>query len=261
MLAGDVRAQNASVPLEAAPAAAAQPMMQEAPIATKNLLQVMRAGGPMMLPIGLCSFLLLVFVFERAVSLRRGRIIPGPFVERFLDQLRDGQLDRESALELCETNRSPIAELFAAAVKKWGRTSVEVEQAIIDAGERETVGLRKYLRMFNGIVTISPMLGLLGTVFGMISSFNSIATSNAMGRPEQLAAGIGEALLTTAAGLCVAVPALVTHLYFTSRVDQLIMAMDALGQQVVDLIASDGWRRNGDDEDVDEKPRRRAKAA
>src|SRR5690606_26617011 len=134
--------------------------------------------------------------------------IPRPFVKRFIQQLRENQLDKAQALELCEQNDSPVARVFAAAVQKWGRPSVEVEQAIIDSGERVTNGLRKYLRMFNGIATVSPLLGLLGTVVGMIQAFNAIATSDAMGRPELLAGGISQALLTTAAGLTVAIPAL-----------------------------------------------------
>lgn len=245
-----------AAPPPAGPIAA--PLVDEEPIPTKNLLQVLRDGGPMMVPIGICSFLLLVFVFERAVSLRRGRVIPGPFVNRFLTQLRERELDRDMAWELCEENRSPVSQVFAAGVKKWGRPSVEIEQSLIDAGERVSNGLRKYLRLFNAICTISPMLGLIGTVFGMISSFNSIANSDAMGRPDKLASGISEALLTTAAGLCVAIPSMITYLYFVSRVDQLIMDIDSLSQELVELIASDTWRKDSDD---DEKPRRRAKAA
>lgn len=236
-------AQQAEIATQPVP-----PLMRETPIPTKNLLQVIRDGGPVMVPIGVCSFLLLVFVFERAVSLRRGRVIPGPFVRRFLEQLRENQLDRDEALELCQENQSPVSEVFAAAMKKWGRPSVEVEQAFLDAGERVTIRLRKYVRLFNSIATISPMLGLLGTVFGMIRSFNSIATSDAMGRPELLAAGIGEALLTTAAGLCVAIPALVAYWIFVARVDQLTVQIDALGQDVVELIASDSWLRESAEE-------------
>ncbi len=209
-------------------------------IPTKSLLQVLRDGGILMIPIGVCSFILCVFVFERAISLRRGRVIPRPFVRRFLEQLRDKQLTREEALQLCEENRSPVAEVFAAAVRKWGRPSVEVEQALIDAGERVTNGLRRYLRLFNGVSTISPLLGLLGTVVGMIGAFNAIVNAGAMGRPELLAAGISQALLTTAAGLTVAIPALIAYLFFVSRVDRLIIAIDALGQQLVELISSDG---------------------
>lgn len=218
------------------------PVAIDDPIPIKNLLQVIVDGGPLMYPIGICSFLVFLFVFERAISLRRGRVVPRPFVKRLLAQLREKQLGPEDALSRCEENGSPVAEVFAAAIKKWGRSSVEVEQAIIDSGERVTNHLRRYLRLFNGIATISPLLGMLGTVVGMIQAFNSIATADAMGRPELLAAGISQALLTTAAGLTVAIPALIAYLFFVSRVDQLIIQIDALGQQVVSLIAGDAWQ-------------------
>lgn len=237
----------------------ADPVSAESPIPTKNLLRVVRDGGPLMIPIAFCSFVLLVFVFERSVSLRRGRVIPGPFVKRFLEQLRQRQLKPDRALKLCEENRSPVAEVFAGAVKKWGKPSVEVEQAIIDAGERVTNGLRRYIRLFNGVSTICPLLGLLGTVLGMIRAFNSIATADAMGRPELLAAGISQALLTTAAGLSVAIPAFIAYLYFVGRVDRLIIDIDSLGQEVVGLISSDGWERETSAEPT--KSRRHAKAA
>ena len=240
------------------PASVTTPLVADNPIPTKNLLEVIRDGGPLMLPIAICSFVLLVFVFERAISLRRGRVVPGTFVRKFLEQLRESQLDRDTALELCRKNRSPVAEVFAAAVAKWGRPAVEVEQAIIDAGERVTNGLRRYLRLFNGISTISPLLGLLGTVLGMIRAFNAIATADAMGRPELLAAGISQALLTTAAGLSVAIPALIAYLFFVGRVDRLIIDIDSLGQQGVGLISADARPR---DAGSSSKSNRRGKAA
>ena len=95
-------------------------------IQTQNLLRVVQEGGPLMIPIGICSFVLFVFVFERAISLRRGRIIPRPFVKRFLEQLRGGQLDAQSAVDLCEKNRSPVAEVFKPALKKWGKPSLSI---------------------------------------------------------------------------------------------------------------------------------------
>jgi biopolymer transport protein ExbB len=228
-----------------APLVLAEPPVEEGRIPMKNLLQVLRDGGPLMIPIGACSVILLVFVFERSISLRRGRVIPRPFVKRFLQQLRDGQLSPESALDLCDKNRSPVAEVFAAAIRKWGRPAVEVEQAIIDAGERATNELRKYLRVINGVATITPLMGLLGTVLGMIQTFNTIAVGDAMGRPEMLAGGIGQALLTTAGGLCVAIPSLIAYLYFVGRVDRLITDIDGLGQRIVDLIAADGHLLRG----------------
>ena len=214
-------------------------LVDESPIPTKNLLNVIRDGGIMMIPIGICSFALLVFVFERAVSLRRGRVIPRPFTRRVISQLSEGQLSSDDILELCEENRSPVATVFAATIKKWGRPAVEVEQAMIDAGERVTNELRRYLRLFNGISTISPLLGLLGTVLGMIRAFNAIATSDAMGRPERLADGISQALLTTAAGLSVAIPAFIAYQFFAGRVDRLTMEIDDLGQQLVDHMTGD----------------------
>jgi biopolymer transport protein ExbB len=235
--------------------------LPEHTIPTQSLLQVIRDGGPLMLPIGICSFILMVFVFERSISLRRGRVVPRPFVKRFLQQIRDGELDRETALELCERNRSPVSEIFAAAVRKWGRPSVEVEQAIIDAGERVTNNLRRYLRVLNGVSTISPLLGMLGTVLGMIRAFNAIATADAMGNPEMLAGGISQALITTAAGLSVAIPALIAYLYFSGRVDQLIMTLDELGQRLVVSVAGDIPGGRGEGERTAGKPERRRPAA
>ena len=211
----------------------------EGVIQTKSLLAVIRDGGLLMIPIGICSFVVVVFIFERTISLRMGRVIPRPFVKRFLEQLKGGQLSRDEAIKLCEENYSPVAQVFGAAVRKWGRPSVEIEQAILDTGERVSSDLRRYVRVFNGVQTISPMMGLLGTVLGMIQNFNAIVQMGAMGRPELLAAGIAQALLTTAAGLFVAIPALIAYLYFISRVDRLVMLIDGLGQQAVELIAAE----------------------
>ena len=242
----------AQEPAAGAQAAAAATPAPARPM--KNMLGVFHDGGPLMYPIALCSFALFVFVFERLVALRRGRVIPRPFVKRFLEQLKEGQLDREKAIKLCEENRSPIALVFAAAAKKWGRTSVEVEQAILDTGERVNNQLRNHLRMINGISQVAPLLGLLGTVMGMIISFNGIsASSEAAGQREMLAGGIAQALITTAAGMAVAIPALIAYLYFVGRVDQLVTEIDSLGQQLVELISADAM--------AESRAAKRAKAA
>ena len=233
-----MKAQD-QVPAAESPVAATADAAEVEAIPTRNLLGIIKDGGILMIPLLCCSFVLTVFIFERAISLRRGRVIPGPFVKRFIHQLKEGQLDREQAIGLCEGNDSPVAKIFGAAVRKWGRPAVEVEQAIIDAGERATNDLRRYLRVFNGIATVGPLLGLLGTVFGMIQSFNDISTSEAMGRPELLAKGISEALLTTATGLTIAIPALTLYWFFVSRVDRLVMDIDALGQEVVNVISAE----------------------
>ncbi|GAB6166431.1 hypothetical protein JCM19992_24310 [Thermostilla marina] len=209
-------------------------------ISARNLWQVVRQGGFFMLPIAFCSLLLVTFTLERLAALRRGRVIPKAFVTRLLAQIADDELDRDSVLELCEENGSPAARVLAAGARRWGRPAVEVEQAVLDEGERVCNELRKNLRVFHGVSTISPLLGLLGTVTGMIRAFNMVAQSDALGRPEMLASGISEALLTTAAGLCVAIPALGLYLYFVGKVDRLIMALDAMGQNLVQVVSQDG---------------------
>lgn len=242
------RVMSLAVLLTAAGSAAAQETAAAADakpaIATSNLLQAMFDGGPLMWPIAASSILLLVFVLERLVMLRRTRVLPKPFLQKFLEQLKGSQLSRDSALELCEESGSPVARVFAAAVKKWGRPAVEVEQAVIDAGERVTYELRRYLRLFNGISSVAPLMGLLGTVLGMIASFNAITSSSAMGKAELLAGGIGQALLTTAGGLFVAIPALLAYMFFQSRVEVLVMDIDAAAQQVVDIVSAEGIEAN-----------------
>ena len=209
--------------------------------ASKRLFDVLKSGGILMIPILLCSFVLVVFIFERMISLRKARVIPGPFSTRFLDQLENRDLNRQSAIELCERNNSPIAHVFAAGVQKWGRPAVEVEQAVLDEGERTSSRLRSYLRLINGVATVCPLLGMLGTVLGMIHAFDAIATVDAtMSDPKALiATGISQALLTTAAGMTVAIPALIAYLFFSSRVDKHVMEIDSLGMKVVNLISAE----------------------
>jgi biopolymer transport protein ExbB len=192
----------------------------------------------------LASVIALWFGIERIVVLRRGRVIPRPFVDRFLQHLQQGQLDPDTALRLCEENGSPVAQVFAHGVRKWGKPSVEVEQAIIDGGERQVSQLRNHLRVLNGVASIAPLIGLFGTVVGMIMSFNEIANSDAMGKTNQLAAGIGVALLTTAVGLAIAIPSLVLYMYLAGRVDSLVMEMDELAQNVVHLISAESLTRD-----------------
>jgi biopolymer transport protein ExbB len=210
-----------------------------APISTRNLVKVLIDGGPLMIALAGCSLLIITFVLERVISLRRSRVIPKPFVTRMLEQIGNGEIDRAQALELCEQNGSPIAQVFAGAVRKWGRPSVEVEQAAIDNGERVANHLRRYLRVFYGIANVGPLLGLMGTVLGMIETFNAIASHDALGRAELLAGGIAKALLNTAGGLAVAIPASIFYVVFLSRVDRLIMDIDAASQEMVNLISAE----------------------
>jgi biopolymer transport protein ExbB len=181
-------------------------------------------------------------IIERLVVLRKRRVIPPIFVDNFLSQLRTGRLDRAQALALCQQNTSPMADIFMHGVRKWGRPGVEVEQAVLDGGERQVSQLKKGLRVLNGVSTLSPLIGLLGTVVGMIQSFNDIATAGAMGQTETLAKGIAMALLTTAVGLLIAIPAMAAWLFIAGRVDAVVTEMDRLGQELVNLISAEALR-------------------
>ncbi|MCA9183412.1 MAG: MotA/TolQ/ExbB proton channel family protein, partial [Planctomycetales bacterium] len=215
----------------------AEPLLEEIP--SKSLWDMLLAGGPLLLPILVCSFVLLLVVFERALTLRRSRVTPRLFAERFLLQIGEGALGRADALDRCIENDSHVANVFAAALRKWGKPAVEVEQAVLDEGERAANDMRRFLRVINGVATVCPLMGLLGTVWGMMEAFEAIAGSSAMGRPELLAGGIGGALLSTAAGLSVAIPALILYLWFVGRVDSLVMEIDRHGQNLVHLISAE----------------------
>ncbi len=213
-------------------------------IPLRNLLQIFHDGGILMYPIAICSFVMMVFCFERFIALRPGRVIPRPFVKRLIEQLEQQNIDRDEAIELCQRNPSPISQICAAALKRYGRPAVEVEQMVLDTGERVSNQLRRYVRVFSAISNVSPLLGLLGTVLGMIESFNAISGSNGMGKPEVLAGGISTALLTTAAGLVVAIPSYLMYMYFVARTDSLVMEMDRYAQQVVDAVSAEGLQES-----------------
>ena len=199
-------------------------------------------GRPFTIAFIIASVIGVWSVIERLVMLRHRRVIPRAFVERFFMHLRAGRMDRTEALTICQQNDSPVADVFMHGIRKWGRPSVEVEQAVLVGGERQVSHLKKGLRVLNGVSTLSPLIGLLGTVVDMIHSFNDIATAGAMGQTETLANGIALALLTTAVGLLIAIPAMAAYLFLAGRVDSLVMEMDRLGQDLVHMISAEALR-------------------
>lgn len=199
------------------------------PTDTASVIEIM---GPWMVPYIIASVIFVWFTLERLVVLRRGRVIPKRFVKEFLENLKGGKLDQATAIGLCEKNDSPIAQLFICGLRKWGRPGIEVEQAIIDGGERQVSKLRKHVRALNTISVIMPMVGLFGTVVGMVQSFNELAIAASTGNNALLAAGISVALLTTAFGLAIAIPALTTYIYFMGRVEALVLEMDEFANEV-----------------------------
>ncbi len=194
-------------------------------------------GGLLMIPIGLCSLVALAVIVERAISLQRRRVIPLDFSAGLKAALGPDSSDTTTAQAYCERSDSPIARILAAALPCAARGREAMERRITQAGEREVFRLRKYLRTLTVIVTAAPMLGLLGTVFGMIEAFQTVAASGeALGRTEMLAKGIYEALVTTAAGLLVAIPALIGYHWVSAKVERHASAMDAVASDVVNSI-------------------------
>jgi biopolymer transport protein ExbB len=203
-------------------------------------------GGPVMIPLGICSLVALTIILERLMSLRRSRVIPPDFLAGLRKRLSNGADGRDEALEYCHTNGSPIAMVLAAGIKQLDAPREWLEKCMQEAGQREVLQLRKYLRALALIVSISPMLGLLGTVTGMVRAFQTVAASSeALGKAELLAKGIYEALITTVAGLTIAIPVMIAFHWFSARVERLVTDMDHLATEFVEEYASSETARVG----------------
>ena len=192
-------------------------------------------GGPLMIPIGLCSLIAVTVIVERLISLRRANVIPPDFVsglKPIIDRNGDGY---RGALAYCERNGSPIANIFAAGIRSLGFSVEILEKHIAQAGQREILNLRKYLRVLSLIASIAPLLGLLGTITGMIKAFQTVAAAGeTLGRTEALAKGIYEAMITTAAGLMVAIPVLIAYHWLAGKIEGLVAEMDRMTIEFVE---------------------------
>jgi len=195
-------------------------------------------GGPVMVPIGIGSIVALTIIVERLINLRRRNVIPPDFLPTVKKLLKDGTGDRSAALEYCANAPSTIAEVLAVGIKRIGEPIELLERHIEEAGQRAIFKLRKNLRGLSAIASLSTLLGLLGTIFGMISCFQTVAASGeALGRTELLAKGIYEAMITTAAGLVVAIPVLVAYHALSARVEKLVAEVDRIAVEFVETYA------------------------
>lgn len=208
-------------------------------VQVKSIWDFVVKGGPVMIPIGVCSLVALTVIIERLLSLRRGRIIPPDFRPALTGLLDNAGADRrEKALDYCQKHGTPIAAIFGAGIKKLGEPVELVERYIQETGQREILKLRKYLRTLSVIAAIAPLLGLLGTILGMIKAFETVAASGeALGRTELLAKGIYEAMITTAGGLIVTIPVVIAYHWFSARVERLVAEIDAMVVQFIEEYA------------------------
>ncbi len=197
------------------------------------MLDIFLRGGPLMYPILFCSIIGWAIFMERFFSYVQ--------IQRELFRLRTKVSDLlsnnrpEDALELCLQARSPLARILVVILKNRGASRAHLKSLAEEVGEREAVFLQRYLGLLATIANVSPLLGLLGTVLGMINAFNVIAAEG-VGTPATLGGGISEALITTAAGLSVAVPMLLVHRYLSARSDRLTLELEEASMKIVDQV-------------------------
>ena len=222
-----------------------QPAAKPAPsgVSRRSVLSVFRPDNPLLWPLALCSVFTLGLTLERTIALRRGRVVPRDFVARFTERLASGKLDRDRATELCKANDSPIARIFGHVVRYWGQPATSIRSALESDAAGELLDLRRNCRALNGTATLAPLLGLLGTVIGMIEAFDSLSGRDAAaGKSEALAHGISLALVATAVGLCIAIVSVTAYYALIHKVDVLSKEMDDAVRPVIDLVAGDQGR-------------------
>ncbi len=187
-------------------------------------------GGPVMYPILIASFVALAVAIERAWALRRVRIIPEPIVRQVLRLVSSGRISE--AIEVCRSDGGPFSRIVISGLQWWEQGPDAVKEAIEDAGRREVPLLMRALGVIGTVASISPLLGLFGTVTGMIKVFRTISLTGP-GQGQELSAGIAEALLTTAFGLAVAIPALVIYNLLASRAERLVLDIEGACHDIV----------------------------
>jgi biopolymer transport protein ExbB len=197
------------------------------------MLEIVVAGGWVMLPIILCSILAAAIIVERLWTLQPGRVVPRDLARRAWDLVSRDQLTPQTLQEL--RAGSPLGQILAAGLASRGLDRVVMKEGIEDTGRHVVHELERYLNTLGTIAAITPLLGLLGTVTGMIRTFSAL-TSGGLGDPAALAGGISEALITTAAGLIVAIPALIAYRYLRGRIDALVVQMEQEAIAMVEAL-------------------------
>jgi len=197
-----------------------------------SLIEIFKSGGPIMWPLAACSAVALAIIFERAINLRGSKILDPAVVERVTGLAEGGRMDR--VLEACREHPGIYTTIVMAGLEVAQRGEVELasKEAVEDAGRHESARLNRYLGTLSTIVGISPLLGLLGTVTGMIEVFHTIAEAGA-GQAAQLSGGISQALITTATGLLIAIPSLVAHNHFHEKAHSIVTDLERASLRVL----------------------------
>jgi biopolymer transport protein ExbB len=197
------------------------------------VFELVTAGGWLMVPIIACSIIAFAIIAERVWTLRVKRVIPRQVVAQVWDQAKGKKLDVERLQDLRAS--SPLGRILAAGLMNRNSSREIMKEAIEDTGRHVVHELERYINTLGTIAAISPLLGLLGTVIGMIQVFSTITTQG-VGNPGALASGISQALITTAAGMVVAIPSLMAYRYFRGKVNMLVIRMEQQALRMVEVL-------------------------
>jgi len=197
------------------------------------MVEIVKAGGWLMAPIILCAIIAMGIILERYWTLKQKRVIPEDLARKVWEWVRNDELERNRIQSLHQG--SPLGQILAAGLINRDRERVVMKDSIEDTGRHVVHELERYLDTLGTVAAITPLLGLLGTVIGMIKVFSTITTQG-VGNPGALAGGISEALLTTAAGMSVAIPTLMFYRYFRGRVRMLVLRMEQEAMLMVEIM-------------------------
>ncbi len=197
------------------------------------MLEIFQSGGWLMVPILLCSIVAAAICVERLWSLQRSRIVPKNLLAQIWSALKTSDLDSQKLREL--RGNSPLGQILAAGIANAKRGRDIMKEAMEEAASQVSHDLQRYMTTLGIIASISPLLGLLGTVVGMIQVFTALMLEGA-GNANVLAGGISQALITTAAGLSVAIPALMFHRFFLRRIDELMISMEQEAVKLAEIL-------------------------
>lgn len=192
-------------------------------------------GGPVMWPLLVCIFLSLGVMLERFVAIRKAAADNDGLSEKVRDHLTHGRVDQ--ALKLCDNSPGPVSALLANGIRKRDLDADSIERSMEELALRETPLLYRRLGILDTIITVAPLLGLLGTVTGMIKSFHVVGSAAGLNNPNAITGGVAEALIATATGLAIAIVTLVGYNYLTEKVKEIIAEMEIRATQLMNILA------------------------
>ncbi|NNE08756.1 MAG: MotA/TolQ/ExbB proton channel family protein [Gemmatimonadetes bacterium] len=204
-----------------------------------SILDFLTTGGPLMIPLGFCSVLMVAVIIERIVNLRLKRII-APEVVQLVETIRNPE-DLNLSLAILDKNPGSLSTVIRSAIENRDLAGEELRNLVRDVGHGESKRIERGQIVLEAIAGIAPLLGLLGTVVGMIRVFRVIA-SVGVGDANALSAGISEALITTAVGLSIAIPALAAYHFFSSRIEEIVLEMERVSSLLLAKLRTFGGR-------------------